>query len=251
MLFTSKLVSLIALVALVPAASGMPATFRLRRQDPNDPQVALRLDPSQVQENLKQDGQATPDPGQVPSATSSNNFINFCLTQPDVPLTNGQQIIGGSCNPTPMGRIPAKDKMPSSKFTFPDNKGKVKAGQDFTVKMAIVNLDTGFFTDPLTTYYAAPQTLNDQGVITGHSHVVIQPIPSFDSPEPLDPTAFDFFKGLNEKANNGELSATVPGLKPGFYRMASINTGANHAPAIGPVAQRGSFDDYIYFEAEA
>lgn len=76
-----------------------------------------------VQPNLAQDGGA--GAGQVPSLTSTNNFMcglhlamhqrtnyglnsfplvpgsNFCDTV-QLPLTDGQQIVGGSCNPTPM-----------------------------------------------------------------------------------------------------------------------------------------------------
>jgi hypothetical protein len=43
--------------------------------------------------------------GQVSSLTSTNNFINFCKTTSGVPLTNGQQVTGGSCNPAPVGAI--------------------------------------------------------------------------------------------------------------------------------------------------
>lgn len=42
---------------------------------------------------LAQDGQqAGAEAGQVASLTSTNNFINFCLTEPDLPLTNGMQV---------------------------------------------------------------------------------------------------------------------------------------------------------------
>ena len=70
---------------------------------------------------------------------------------------------------------------------------------------------------------------------------------NFDDPQVLDPTDFAFFKGLNDAAVNGELSANVAnGLAPGNYRMASIHTSANHAPAVAAVAQHGFFDDMIY-----
>ncbi|EEB87736.1 hypothetical protein MPER_14809, partial [Moniliophthora perniciosa FA553] len=38
------------------------------------------------------DGQDVPAAGQVASITSTNNFINFCLTAPNTLLTNGKQI---------------------------------------------------------------------------------------------------------------------------------------------------------------
>lgn len=58
------------------------------------------LDPSLVQPNAGLDGQNPPVAGQVASLTSTNNFINFCLTQKGVPITNGLQTKTGSCNPT-------------------------------------------------------------------------------------------------------------------------------------------------------
>jgi hypothetical protein len=69
----------------------------------------------------------------------------------------------------------------------------------------------------------------------------------FESPNILDPTKFAFFKGLNEPASNGVLSADVTsGLAPGKYRLATIHTSANHAPAVVAVAQHGFLDDMVY-----
>lgn len=42
------------------------------------------------------------------------------------------------------------------------------------------------------------------------------------------------------------MTADVPGLAEGAYRLCSINTAANHQPAIVPVAQHGSLDDCVY-----
>lgn len=75
----------------------------------------------------------------------------------------------------------------------------------------------------------------------------MQQMQSLDSTQPLDPTVFAFFKGLNDAANNGVLSATVTkGLPPGVYRISSVNAAANHQEVVGPVAQRGSFNDVVY-----
>ncbi|KAG8896392.1 hypothetical protein FRB99_008919 [Tulasnella sp. 403] len=215
----------------------------------DDAQNSLELDPSLIGPNLAKTGQEVPTPGQVESLTSTNNFINFCLTQ-DVPLTNGTQLVTGSCNPIPIGRIISTDKMPVSRFTFPPNGGAIKANTPFTIKMTIVNLQTGFFTNPTTTYYAAPQQVNGNGVAQGHSHVVIESIPSFDTTDVSDPRNFAFFKGLNGVADgNGQLSADVSGGLPvGFYKMTSINAAANHQPLLVAVAQHGSIDDSAYFE---
>jgi hypothetical protein len=58
---------------------------------------SLTLDPSAVQSGSFVDGQAGigADAGQASSLTSNNNFINFCAGKT---LTNGLQILTGSCN---------------------------------------------------------------------------------------------------------------------------------------------------------
>ena len=56
-----------------------------------------------------------------------------------------------------------------------------------------------------------------------------------------------FFKGLNLPDVNGILTADVTaGLPAGEYRISSINSAANHQPALPAVAQRGSVDDISY-----
>jgi len=200
-----------------------------------------------IAKGFETNGQDPPVAGQVASLTSTNNFVNFCLTVPNLPITNGKQIKTGSCNPAPIGVIPSVDNMPSSKFVFPKNFGTVKAGQTFTVEMAIKNMQTGFFVNAQANYFAAPQQLNGQGQIKGHSHVVIEKLDKLDQTKPTDPRTFAFFKGLNAAAKNGKLTATVDkGLQPGVYKLSSINTSSNHQPCIVPIAQHGSLDDTIY-----
>ena len=146
-----------------------------------------------------------------------------------------------------MGVIASSSNMPSSKFVFPKNGDTIAANQNFTIQMAISHLNTGFFTNPDETFFAAPQTVDGSGDISGHSHVVIEQLTSLDQTTPTDPTKFAFFKGLNDKAVNGVLSAVVAGgLPAGTYRMASINSAANHQPALVAIAQHGSLDDQSY-----
>lgn len=58
---------------------------------------------------------------------------------------------------------------------------------------------------------------------------------------------FVFFKGLNLPDVNGILTADVSaGLPAGEYRISSINSAANHQPALPAVAQRGNVDDISY-----
>jgi len=62
-----------------------------------------------------------------------------------------------------------------------------------------------------------------------------------------DPLSFAFFKGLNNKAENGLLSTEVTtGLPAGFYQMSTLNTAANHQPLVVSIAQHASTDDTIY-----
>jgi hypothetical protein len=215
-------------------------------------QSLLTLDSKVIATGFKDNGQDVPTAGQVPSLTSSNNFINFCLTVPNLPITNGKQITTGSCNPAPMGVIPSKDNMPSAKFVFPTNGATISAGTPFTIKMAVQNFESGNFVNPDENYFAAPQQVNAQGQIIGHSHVVVEALSALDQTAPLDPKKFTFFQGLNSAAVNGVLSANVAaGLPAGFYKLSSINTAANHQPVLAPVAQHGSLDDAVYFTVKS
>ncbi|KAI0633419.1 hypothetical protein C8Q77DRAFT_787039 [Trametes polyzona] len=242
--------------AAPPASSKAAATTAAAPPPPKstgtaggDAQTSLTLDPSVIAKGFAQDGQATQEPGQVPSLTSTNNFINFCATVPK-PLTNGQQVVAGSCNPAPMGVIAAKTNMPAAKFVKPANLDTVRANTNFTVQLAIAHLETGHFVNANTNYFAAPQVVNAQGDIQGHSHIVIEHISSLKQTTPTDPTTFAFFKGLNAPAQNGQLTVEVPGLPAGTYRMATINTAANHQPALVAIAQHGALDDMIYFTVQ-
>ncbi|KAH9939008.1 uncharacterized protein BXZ73DRAFT_89095 [Epithele typhae] len=231
--------SLAALLVLAPAlASATPLVCTV---------TVDALLQSVIATGFANNGQNPPVAGQAASTTSTNNYINFCATVANLPITNGLQVKTGSCNPAPMGVIAATTNMPSCKFTFPKNGDTVQPNVNFTLTMAISHLNTGTFTNPDSTYFAAPQTVDSAGDITGHSHVVIEQLTSLDQTTPTDPNQFKFFKGLNSKAENGVLSAVVAGgLQPGFYRMASINSAANHQPALVAIAQHGSLDDMVY-----
>jgi hypothetical protein len=217
-----------------------------------DLQSSTTLDPSVICSGFLDDGQNPPVAGQSASSTSSNNYINFCaLTLPDIPLTNGAQITTGSCNPAPIGLIPSSDKMPSAKFLFPTNGGTVTANQAFDAKLNVANFHTGVFTNAQKTYFAAPQTLDDQGLIIGHSHMVIEALTALDQITPTDPKKFVFFKGVDAAAVNGVLTVNVAaGVPAGTYRLCSINSSSNHQPVIAPIAQHGALDDCVYFTSK-
>lgn len=48
------------------------------------------------------------------------------------------------------------------------------ANQDFNVVLSVQNLQTGHFTNADSTYYSAPQQLDSDGLIIGHTHITIQ-----------------------------------------------------------------------------
>lgn len=73
-------------------------------------------------------------------------------------------------------------------FSPQHNENIVGANKDFDVVIAINHLATGQFTNPANTYYSAPQQLDGQGVILGHSHITIQVSPS----HPLLEQTLDF-----------------------------------------------------------
>jgi len=123
----------------------------------------------------------------------------------------------------------------------------IAANTAFTITMAISNLETGNFVNAAANYFSAPQQLNAQGQIKGHSHVTVELLSAIDQTTTTDPNKFAFFKGLNDAAVGGVLSADVTaGLPAGVYKISSINSAANHQPVLVPIAQHGSLDDAIY-----
>jgi hypothetical protein len=138
-----------------------------------------------------------------------------------------------------MGDIPAKTNMVSTVLTFPQNGQDIAANQPFNVTLQVANLQAGSFTNATSTYYAAPQAVNNQGNIVGHVHVTIQDLGGTLNPTtPPDPTTFAFFKGIDDAGNGqGGLSATVAsGLAAGFYRLCSMSSASNHQPVLMPVS---------------
>jgi len=166
--------------------------------------------------------------------------------------SNGTQIRAGCCSSTPQGEIPSFDQMTSSLIIFPKNGQTIKANKNFTARVAVQNLKTGFFSDAVNDYYDVSQKL-ERGVITGHSHITIQQIKNPN--KVLDARIFAFFKGLNLAAKNGILeqvvgTANTAGLTPGTYRMCTMSSSFTHQPVVMPVAQRGAQDDCIRFNVK-
>ncbi|KAF2101461.1 hypothetical protein NA57DRAFT_14540, partial [Rhizodiscina lignyota] len=204
----------------------------------------LCLSPNVISTGSQSNGQEDGgELGQAPSAISANNFIEFCKGET---ITNGLQNKGGSCNPIPMGKMPAFSKMTSTIIISPQAGEDMPANQAFDISVRVANLQPGTFTNPSNTYYSAPQDLNGQGIVIGHTHITVQDMGGSMNPaQPLDAGTFAFFKGINNAGDGqGTLSATVTGgLGPGFYRVCTITAAGNHQPVLMPVANRGGQDD--------
>ncbi|KAF5351592.1 hypothetical protein D9758_007264 [Tetrapyrgos nigripes] len=212
----------------------------------NNPQTSLTLDPAVIADGSNDDGQSPPVDGETRSLTSSNNFINYCALF-NLPLTNGtQHPQNASCNPVPMGVLPNVDLIPASKFSFPLNGDTLRANQDFTISVKINNLNTGIFTSADVNYLSAPQQLDEDGQILGHGAVVIDILDSFRQNATISPEVFAFYKSLTIPSQAGVVDAVVS-LPPGFYRLTSILSAANHQPVLTPVLAHGAIDDVVYF----
>jgi len=180
---------------------------------------------------------------QFKSATASDICKNAKLK------ANGTQIRSGFCSSTIQGQIPDTNNMVASEILFPQNEGTIPQKKNFTARVKVTNLVTGFFSDAVNDYYDKPQELQG-GKIKGHSHITIQRVGQLQ-----DPTIFAFFKGLNLAAKNGILTQVVgsdkaDGLPRGRYRMCVMNSAFTHQPVVMPVAQRGAQDDCIRFNVK-
>ncbi|KAG9314687.1 hypothetical protein JVU11DRAFT_5493 [Chiua virens] len=202
----------------------------------DNPQTCQTLLSSLIAPNFAQDGlnASTAESGEAASLTSTNNFINWCATI-NLPITNGQQLPNGSCNPTPMGAIPSASNMPSVKFVAPTNLAVIPVEHHISNYISCQELCDGLVRQPI-------QKL-------GHSHIIIEALESLNQTTPTDPTQFAFYLGLDDKADaKGYLYANVTsGLPEGTYKMSTIMTAANHQPLALPVIKRGVSEDTIYF----
>ncbi|KAJ3088429.1 hypothetical protein HK102_008771, partial [Quaeritorhiza haematococci] len=174
----------------------------------------------------------------------------FCSANfPNMRLGDGSQNKQGSCSLTVQGQLPSFDKMVSSLITEPQDGETLPLNQPFSITVATRNMELGNFDDPQRQYYRTPQTLNQEGIIIGHQHAVMQRLPSANTQTPLDARDFAFFKGLDfEPDNKNRLTVEVPAgqLKQGgTYRICTITGTRGHQPVIMPVTDRGGADDCI------
>ncbi|KAG0149808.1 hypothetical protein CROQUDRAFT_131010 [Cronartium quercuum f. sp. fusiforme G11] len=251
MFITAHIVTTLLLIRLALAA---PPSSNATVCKPNSAQNSTTLHRLARQSGSAQNG--SPTGNLSASLTSPNNFINFCISKEALGarLMNGSQAKDNyTCNGIPMGMIPAPNRMPTCKFKHPVNFSKLKANTTFDVILTIHNMITGVFTNPENTYLSAPQHLdpNTKKVI-GHAHIVIQNISAINTTKTLNPHTFSFFKGINSPVGNDHTSTVevTGGLPAGAYRLSSMLSAANHQPVLSGIAQRGSFDDMVYFTLE-
>jgi len=227
---------------------GMNGNVMLRSTPTSNSTVPdLTLDPSVIATGSEFSGNDPPVADQATSATSNNNFINFCA---GLTLTNGLQQKTGSCNPIPMGKIPAEENTVSTIILSPEPGQTVPANQPFNVSLQTIHLTAGSFTNSADTYYSAPADLDSNGFTIGHVHVTIQSLGSSLTPtSPPDPTTFVFFLGIDDAGNGQGLlqAAVTDGLDAGFYRVCTMASSSNHQPVLSSIAKRGSQDDCTKF----
>lgn len=181
----------------------------------------------------------------TPSLTSSNNFINFCDRYPDIPITNGQQLNSGSCNPAPMGEIPSLSNLPSVRIAGPITGQIIPANTTFSLSLAVKNLANGVFVNPTENFLSAPQQLNSAGNVLGHYQVVIEELDA-NSTVPTDSRNFAFFSVVSAPGTGTLNSSVTNGLPEGFYRITATPHAANYQPVLAPLSQHGSLNDVAY-----
>ncbi|KAJ8453679.1 hypothetical protein ONZ45_g19613 [Pleurotus djamor] len=223
---------------LVPAGSNTQAAS----------QSSLTLDPGVIAAGFSRTGQDVGISGQTSSLTSQNNYINYCLTS-SRPLMNGTPMEGGSCNPVPMGILPAAELTPSSKFANPRNGDNIPAGQTFNISLSIRNFQAGALANLDRSFLAAPQQVNSQGLVLGYAKVVIEALDGFNQTNATDPTKFAFFQHMNGLLREeGMLTTDVTGgLPDGYYRLSSMLSASNSQPVLSTISQHGAINDAVYF----
>ncbi|OAX82223.1 hypothetical protein ACJ72_03430 [Emergomyces africanus] len=240
---------LVPTVCLVPCVLGQGHQRITTRNQPG----GLSLNPTVLQKGSQLDGEKEAlDRNEVtPSKTSLNNFINYCEGQT---LTNGTKNKEGSCNGIPMGEIPSTNNMVSTLITAPVTGDVFKVNESIVFKVAVRNIEMGFYTNSNVTYLSAPQSLNSEGFVQGHTHLTVQFMGSkttgIQALDASNPIWFHSVNSPHPEHKTGGFSATLDeGLaRPGFYRVCTLTAAANHQPVVMPIPKRGAQDDCTKFK---
>ncbi|KAF8647745.1 hypothetical protein AX16_006580 [Volvariella volvacea WC 439] len=185
-----------------------------------------------------------PNPGQVASLSSLNNFINYCAVVQDYPLIGeAANADDGLCTPAPMGIIPSPDKMPAVRISSPRNNATIPANQPIGVEMAYRNFYY-WHTVPPKKAFSAPQYTRfySDEAFAGHPHLVVEELTSFNQDTPTDPQKATLFMEFY----SGTIALIDGGLPPGLYRLTVSVVAANHQPVVLPLVRHGGIGDAIY-----
>ncbi len=137
--------------------------------------------------------------------------MNFCSGKQ---TTNGMQIMSGSCHGIPMSKIPATKNMISAMITNPQPGDKVTSDTTFKISVQTVHLNAGFFVNPTTNYYTAPQQLDDNGDIIGHCHVTVQDIGALKSTTPPGPRRESYLDASKKNSVTAAATNNKPSTSP-------------------------------------
>lgn len=141
--------------------------------------------------------------------------------------------------------------MVSAIFMEPKNGQNTPVNQTFKAQVMIMNLNAGSFTNASSTYYSAPQDLDEHGMVIGHTHITIQDLRDSMNPSQVpDPEKFISFKAITDEGNGkGLLSTSIDGgiATPSNYRVYTLVAAATHEPVVMPLALRGAQDDCVRF----
>jgi hypothetical protein len=170
-----------------------------------------------------------------------------CLLSSYAVSTLAARVVTNPSSTLVMGDIPAETNMISTIITYPFQNQLFTVNTPFFVRFRTANLAAGSVTNPNSTLYSAPQTLND-GKVIGHVHVTIQQLFGFSEGmvegqeahiAPPDPTKVTFFKTIFGKGDGeGGFSVQVRrGLPVGYYRVCTMVAASNHQPVIMPVSE--------------
>ncbi|KAJ7073770.1 hypothetical protein C8F01DRAFT_1098279 [Mycena amicta] len=205
----------------------------------DDAQSSLTLLSKLVASGFQNNGMDTLfQAGQSASATSSNNFINFCGSS-TLPLIKGSASTA-YCNPAPMGLLPATNKMPSARITYPHNGDVLLPNMPMTVGVAVANFATGNSANSDQNYASAPQQLDADGLVEGHPYILFEALTSPTQSNPTNPVLFVLTQSLPHKADETGVVTTSISL--------GMPTGtSNGVPVLVPVLEHGAIGDAIYF----
>ena len=187
-----------------------------------------------------------------PSPPLPGPFCSKQIAKRQIVFANGTQLkLGGtSCSSNTLGVLQSTLFQISSIIASPGDMSTVSKASDTTVKVNVVNLDGGFFSDPNSQYYISPQTISSNRV-QGHIHITVQQLFTNDKNIVPDPQVFQFFKGVDNPAIDPAQREFVAVIPPntltasGLYRICSLSGSFSHQPITSSAQRRASADDCV------